>query len=164
MQLIIGNFSPDDAQVLCLKLMERLDLCRREGCVNACWKFESQPSLASSVVRLVAINQTQSSITVTHQSGNAEPEYKMTTQDLPRSSAMQTRNLNGSLLEDPSLFEEVYLYFHHLQFGVCDLKSNQASAPMARIDQLEAYVNDIMRLLKADGESLPDPNARPHEY
>lgn len=50
--------------------------------------------------------------------------------------------------EDSALFDEIFANIHHIYFNPCSLRSEKGTSILSRIDQLEAYVEDLKALIQ----------------
>jgi len=48
--------------------------------------------------------------------------------------------LDENVARDNIAFEELYLFIHHLNFGLCKLKTGRSCTPLSRLDELEEKV------------------------
>ena len=132
----------EDMEMLVFKFFERMDICRQCGCVNACWKMTSDNTL-----RIRPIDGADTTI-VFKQSATGQTEIRsfntrrQCDEDFPIDNPC----------EDPIQMEELYLFWHHLNFGLCTIKRQNSSAPLQRIDALEMHYETLKDAVMGDYE------------
>lgn len=129
------------------KLSQRLEMCRRQGCVNACWEGEEGID-GTIILRLVDIKGHVGKIPI--QVPVIEDGRDVLIQ---MNDEHFTCTLSCSPLEDPQKFEDFYMYIHHAWFGLCYLKTTAAQSPLDRLEKVEALVEDLMTVMRDEQAS-----------
>jgi len=129
------------------KLTQRLEMCRREGCVNACWEAEEGTN-GTIILRLVHIkgHVVKIPIQVPIIEDGRDVVVYMTDSHFKCT-------LTCSPLDDAQVFEDFYMYIHHAWFGLCFLKTSIAKSPLDRLEKVEALVEDLMTVMRDEQAS-----------
>lgn len=131
-----------DSEVLVQRLSQRLELCRQEGCFNACWAMQG------GLFRVRTFEGNYCDIVF-------KPPVVIDGQDpvlLVEWALENVKRMSRIVdpLQDSVQFEEIFMHFHHLNFGLCSLKNNRATSPINRLEKVEAIVEDLLRLVQPD--------------
>ena len=132
-----------DTELFCHKLFERLTICRDLGCFNACWSFCTENEVPS--VTVVFIDQKTFKIQFFLNERNTSLKL-VVVGDHPQNGVEQEFATNP--LEDAVAFEELYLYIHHTNAGLCRMKQKSSTAPLTRIDILEERVDALFNAME----------------
>ena len=141
----IVHYAPFD---LCQKLIERLKMCRDSDCFSACWIVNTKGD--SHTIAITAHDRSSVALTIQPPQADGPP---VTVVKTSLNKFYDGFRLTADPLHDTRQFEEIFSFLHHLKFGMCQIKNSAASAPLGRLDQIEAYVNDLKEVCKS-GEVL----------
>ena len=139
------KFTNVDPLLFSLKLFDRLTLCRDIGCFNGCWGGADD---SGQRLKFVGFDQRTFRITLENDE-STHPAAIAISQD-SRHNNDRRYELSGDPLSDSVLFEELYLFIHHTNLGICQVKTSDSLAPLDRIETLEEHVNALLEASKLD--------------
>jgi len=142
-----------DVGMFCVKLFERFTICRDLGCFVACWgvdEFANKVSFVnlakkSFTIDLEYIADKVGEISLSEVSGYGGLKNNMT--------------LPCSPMDDSVVFEDLYMYIHHTNFGFCLMKHRESKAPLTRIDMLEERMDAVYNAMALESSPRRKPDA-----
>ena len=132
-----------DVGIFCVKLFERFTICRDLGCFVACWGVDEFANKVS-FVNLAKKSFTIDLDSVAELSLSEVSEY---------GGVKNTMTMPCSPMDDSVVFEDLYMYIHHTNFGFCLMKHRESKAPLTRIDVLEERMDAVYNAMALPTEA-----------
>jgi len=137
LQSFVLHLSEVDTDIVTLKIYERFELCRDARCFTACW---DQQNAQSRTIVVMSISGGSFTISFKFVDNTTYSVDVCTPATNYSSATVVGRPLEENVAHDNIAFEELYLFIHHLNFGLCKLKTGRSCTPLSRLDELEEKV------------------------